>query len=305
MKNKLIYIFLTVLISSNVSAKLLDKVAGVINDKVFTLSEVKRVQSTISIRKEIAPFIFNKKQYSKSDVLKLLQNGFIIKDKLSELGFVVSDDSVEARIRETEKGLGLNRGELLVFLKAKGITFNEYFELLRSAMEFNIFNRRIIAPLVTITDQELKNSYYKENASNKALSFKYKIIDFTLPATKVTQADYKRLPSILNVYKTTGNIPEAYSEIDTNDLGELVGDDLPSDLKILLKNTDANTFSNVYIKDNILHSFYIVSKDLTESSDFLRSKNALYSKIFMKRAQSLSNNWFSRESLNYYMLNNL
>jgi peptidyl-prolyl cis-trans isomerase SurA len=305
MKIKLISTLATIIISSSASATLLDKVAGVINDKVFTLSEINRVKGTISVRKEIAPFIFKKNEYSKNEVLKLLQNKYIIKDKLSELGFVVSDDSVEGRIKETEKGLRLNREELLVFLKSKGITFNEYFELLRGAMEFNIFNRRIIAPLVTITDQELKNFYYNQNSKNKALSFKYKLLDFTLPASKVLKADFARIPSILNVYKTTGNIPEIYSDIDTNDLGEVQGDDLPKELKELLKNSDAQTFTKVYVKDNILHSFYLVQKDLTESEDFLRAKNSIYSQLFMKRAESLSQNWFSRESLNYYILSNL
>jgi peptidyl-prolyl cis-trans isomerase SurA len=305
MKIKLISTLSVLIISSSASSALLDKVAGVINDKVFTLSEINRVKSTIGVRREIAPFIFNKNQYSKTEVLKVLQNSYIIKDKLSELGFVVSDDSVEGRIKETEKGLRLNREELLVFLKSKGLTFNEYFELLRGAMEYNIFNRRIIAPLVTITDQELKNFYYKQNSKNKALSFKYKLLDFSLPKSKVLKADYKRIPSILNVYKTTGNIPEIYSDIDTNDLGELQGDDLPKELKELLKNTDAKNFTQIYVKDNKLHSFYLVEKDLTESEDFLRSKNAIYTKIFMNRADSLSQNWFSRESLNYYILSNL
>ena len=153
---------LLLVLSVQVEAKLLDKVSGVINDKVFTLSEIERVQNTVDIRREIAPFIYNQPNYNKKDILNLLQNLFIIRDKLSELGYVISDDAVESRINETEKGLGLNRKELLKFLESKGISFNEYFEILREAMEYNVFNGRVIAPLVTITDQEMKNLYYKK-----------------------------------------------------------------------------------------------------------------------------------------------
>ena len=301
----MIKFFLILFLSTQSHATLIDKVAGVINDKVFTLSEIKRVQGTIGIRKEIAPFIFQNSEYSENEILKLLQNSFIIKDKLSELGYVVSDDSVEARIRETEKGLGLNRSELLKFLSTKGISFNEYFELLREAMEFNIFNRRIISPLVTITDQELKNYFYSNSSNKNALSFKYKLLDFTLPASKVLKSDYDKIPNILNTYKTTGNIPQIYSDIDTNDLGEVLGDDLPKELKNILKNTNEKSFSKVYKRDNTIHSFYIIKKDLTESESFLKQKNQIYSKLFMQRASKLSQNWFSRESLNYYILNNL
>jgi peptidyl-prolyl cis-trans isomerase SurA len=304
MKIKAILLSLTVLTTS-AQAKLLDKVAGVINDKVFTLSEINRVSKTVTVRKEIAPFIYTKSAYSNQEVLKLLQNTYIIKDKLSELGFIVSDDSVEARIRETEKGLGLSRDELYTFLDSKGITYSEYFEILREAMEFNIFNRRIIAPLVTITDQELKNFYYKANSQNKALSFKYKLLDFTLPASKIASSDFSRMPNILNTYRTTGNIPEVYSDIESTNLGELLGDDLPSDLRKLLQNTDEESFTAAYSKDGIVHFFYVAKKDLTESADFLKSKNAIYAQLFSERASSLTKNWFSREGLSYYTVNNL
>src|SRR5690554_3181329 len=129
---------------------LLDKVAGVVNDKVYTLSEIKRIQDTLPARQEISPLIYSRQSYNDGQVLKLLQHRYIIKDKLAEMGFVVSDDSVMSRISETERRLGLTREDLLEFLKSKGITFNEYFELIREAMEYNIFQSRIVAPLVNI-----------------------------------------------------------------------------------------------------------------------------------------------------------
>ena len=52
------------------------------------------------------------------------------------------------------------------FLKSNDLTFNEYFEVIRETIEFNIFNGRVIQPLITITDQEVKNLFYKQNKSN-------------------------------------------------------------------------------------------------------------------------------------------
>ena len=300
-----ILLFLPLIFSLNAHSKLLDKVVGVVNDKVFTLSELNRVNRTISIRKEIAPFIYKKSNYSTSELLKLSQNQYIIKDKLSELGYVISDESVESRILETQKALRLNRAELNKFLESKNLSFNEYFEIIRDAMEFNIFNRRIIAPLVTITEQELKNTYYKSNKANKALTFKYNVTDFHLPSNKINKNDYKSLPLILETYQATGSIPQIYSDISTNKLGDVRDEDLPSELRKLLKNTDEKKFSKPYIKDNLVHIFFLNSKDLIQSADFLNKKNKIYQNLFMKRAENLSSNWFSRESLNYYILENL
>ncbi|MAX67924.1 MAG: hypothetical protein QF441_15200 [Bacteriovoracaceae bacterium] len=301
--NKLFFFILFIATSSH--AVILDKIAGVINDKIFTLSEIKRIKQTVPIRQEIAPFIYTKNNFTHSEILKLMQDSFIIQDKLSELGFVVSDDSVESRINETQKGLGLNRNELLKFLESKGITFNEYFELLRNAMQYSIFQRRIIGPLVTITDQELKNRYYKLNQNNKALSFIYKVYDFSIAESKVQNADYSTFPQILERYKRTGNIPQIYSDIETNDLGKLSGEDLPKELSDLLKNTEEKSFSDLYIKDGVIHSFYIESKDLSESSDFLKNRNMIYNQIFLERSKKISQSWFDRERINYYILNNL
>lgn len=302
---KIIPALLLIVFSVNSQARLLDKVAGVINDKIYTLSELQRIKSTISARQEIAPFIYNKKKFTTSDILKLQQRIFIVKDKLSELGFVVSDDSVESRIKETERRLGLKRDDLLVFLDSKGISFNEYFELIRKATEFNIFNRRIISPLVNITDQELKNEYYKLNSSNKALSFKYNIVDFYLPQKSILKRDIKRFPYILEEYQKTGNIPEIYKNIETSNLGNMSDDDLPKELSAVLKVTNEGAFSKPYIKNKLVHVFYLKSKDLTESQDFLNKKDLIFNKIYSKRSKAITTSWFNKEFLNYYILENI
>lgn len=302
---KIIFLFI-LLVPSLSYSKLLDKVVGGINENIYTLSELRRIKNTISIRKEISPFIYTKDSYQESEILTLLQRNFVIKDKLSELGFVISDDAVESRINETERSLGLNRTELLQFLSTKNITFNEYFELIRQAMQYSVFQRRIIAPLITITDQELKNYYYKNNSNNKVLRFKYKVVDFSLPSSSIiTSEDEYNLPNVLQKYQKTGVIPEMYKDIDTMDLGNISDEDIPKELSNLLKQTDEKSFSKPYKKDGTTHSFYVVEKDLVESTEFIKQKNMIYNQIFMERSESVSNNWFNREILNYYIVNNL
>jgi len=291
--------------ATTATAKLLDKVAGVINDKIYTLSELERVKKTISARKEISPFIYVSKKFTTKDILKKEIEIFIVKDKLSAMGFVISDDSVESRIKETEKRLGLRRADLLDFLATKNIDFNEYFELIRQAMEFNIFNRRVISPLVNITEQEVKNHYYKMNKSNKALSFNYHPVDFTFQESKVLKSDRKRLGSILEAYQRTGNLPQIYRDMETNDLGNVSDEDLPKELSIILKATDEGAFSKLFVKSGVIHIFYLKKKDLTESQDFLKRKAFIKNKIYMTRSKSITKTWFNREALNYYILENI
>ena len=304
MKRIALFIILVIPLSSQ--AKLLDKIAGVINDKIYSLSEIKRIKNTIPARNEIAPFIYpQRKLYTLRDILKIQQNKFIIKDKLSAQGFVVSDDSVESRIKSTEKKLGLSRANLIQFLDNKGISFDEYFELIREATEFNIFNRRIISSLVNITEQELKNLYYQRNSNNKALSFQYDIVDFSISSKKVQKSDYKRLPAILSEYRESGNLPSIYRSFETNNLGELSDEDLPKELSNILKKTNEKSFSKVYVKDQNIHLFYLKKKELTASQDYIAKKDQLYGELYSKRSTNITKTWFSRESLNYYILENI
>lgn len=298
-------LLLCFLLIPTTQAKLLDKVAGVINDKIITLSEIERVQDSINARVEISPIIYKSKNLQHDQLLEIINRIFIIKDKLAALGFVVSDDSVESSITETERRLGLQRAQLLKFLGQKGISFEEYFELIRVTKEYNIFMQRIIAPLVSITEQDLKNYYYKTNSNSKTLSFKYNIVDFYFNKSEIPNSEISRLPSILTEYQKTGNIPEAFKNIQTNNLGKVSDEDLPSELSALLKTTDEKAFSKPYDKNNVIHVFYLKSKDLTESKDYLSKKDYIYNELFLSKSEAIVDSWFDKEKSNYYILNNL
>jgi peptidyl-prolyl cis-trans isomerase SurA len=308
MKNIIIpfFILAALLNIPDLQAKLLDKIAGVINDRVYSLSELTRIKNTITARKTIAPFIYSKKStYTLNDILKVQQRKFIIKDKLSAQGFVVSDDSVEARIKDTESRQGITRKLLIGFLKDQGITYLEYFELIREATEFNIFNSRIIAPLVNITEQELKNLYYNRNSSNKAVSFQYNLVDYTLDKSKIQKRDYKNFISILDTYKQTGKIPSIYRTIQSTEMGDLSDDDLPKELSRVLRQTNEKGFSKAYEKSGTVHFFFLNKKELIASQDYLSQKRSLQAELYSKRSVNIINNWFSRESFSYYILENI
>lgn len=302
-------ILLTLLVSlfchNFAMSKLLDKVAGGVNEKIFTLSEIERIIETLDARKEISPMIYNQPKYNPKSILDLLQKKYVIKESLNQMGFVINDDSVESRIKETQSRLGLNRDDLLSFLESKNLSFNEYFELIREAMEFNIFNTRIILPLVNITDQELKNHYYKLHNNKKTLAFRYDLVDFSIPKSSLIKEEIDRLPNILQNYRSTGNLPQVYKNLSTNKLGELKDEDLPSNLSKLLSETSDKSFTSPIILDGIVHVFYLEKKELSESQDYLRQRDQIYNDIFIQRSKKISEGWFRRKFDDYYILNNL
>lgn len=288
---------------SNSSEQLLDKIVAVVNTRVISLSEIKRVQETLDARREISAAVYTEKKYDQKELLNILIRSFIIRDKITAQGYVINDDAVESRIKMTEDRLGLKRADLLNFLKGKGLTYEEYFEVIRETMEFNIFAQRIIAPLISVTEQEIKNEYYRRNSTNNALSFKYNLVDFYISESKLIDKNEDRFLAILKDYQLTGKLPEEYKDLESNNLDALNEDGLSPELNKILKQASEGSFSKGISLNNHLHVFYVQKKDLVESLDFLKNKELIQNDIFTSKGKSVTSNWFDREYSNYYIKN--
>jgi peptidyl-prolyl cis-trans isomerase SurA len=287
--------------SAYAQEKLLDKIVAVINNRVISLSEVLRAEQTIDARKEVSPMIYTEAKYDRKKLLDIMIRSVIVRDKINAQGYVINDEAVESRIKMTEEKLGLRRSDLLNFLKMKGLTFEEYFQIIRETMEYNIFSSRIIAPLVSVTEQEVKNEYYRLNSTNSALAFKYNLVDFFISEDKLIDKDKNKFLSVLRDYQLTGKLTQEYSSLETNNLEELTEDALPLELSTTLKNTAEGAFSKPVLLNGYLHSFYVQKKDLVESKDFGKIKDKIQNDIFTNKSVGVTNNWFDREYSNYYI----
>ena len=284
--------------------KLLDKLVAVINTRIVSLSEIKRMEDTLPARQEVSPMVYNEAKYTHKELLNIIIRSFIIREKINGQGYVINDDAVESRIKMTEERLGLKRADLLNFLKSKNLTYEEYFEIIRETMEYNVFASKIIAPLISVTEQEIKNEYYKRNTSNNALSFKYNLVDFYIKESTLVEKNELKFLAVLKDYQLTGKLPEEYRELETNNLENLNEDALSKDLGSILKTTSEGTFSKASTINGYMHVFYVQKKDLVESQNFVKFKEQIQNDIFMSKGKSVTNNWFDREYSNYY-INNL
>jgi peptidyl-prolyl cis-trans isomerase SurA len=283
--------------------KLLDKIVAVVNTRIVSMSEITRMEDTLPARKEISPVVYSENKYKSKDLLDIIIRSFIIRDKINAQGYVINDDAVESRIKMTEERLGLRRADLLSFLKTKNLTYEEYFEIIRETMEYNVFASRIIAPLISVTEQEIKNEYYRRNSANNALSFKYNLVDFYVNESELVDKNEERYVNVLKDYQLTGKLPEEYRNLETNNLENLNEDSISKDLKKILKTTSEGSFSKASFIGGYLHVFYVQKKDLVESQDFLKFKEQIQNDIFMSKGKSVTTNWFDREFSNYYIKN--
>ena len=285
--------------------KLLDKIVAVINTRVVSLSELDRMEETLHARRELSPLVFTEAKYDKKQLLQTVIQSYIVRDKIGAQGYVITDDQVEGRIKMTEERVGFKRSDLLTYLKSKGVTFEEYFEIIRETMEYNVFASRIIGPLISVTEQEVKNEFYKRNTSNKALSFKYNLIDFSIPQSELVDASDDALINILKDYQLTGRLPEAYKNMETNKIDQISEEGLNAEMSSSLKSANEGSFAKPIRLNGVVHVFYVEKKDLVESQQYLQFKDRLEQEIMMEKGKSVSKNWFDREYNNYYIKNYL
>ncbi|MBF0363556.1 MAG: SurA N-terminal domain-containing protein [Oligoflexia bacterium] len=299
----LLVIPLLLLPSLNLHAKLLDKILAVIDDKIITLSDIERAKENFSLRKQVAPQIYSYDDLSNEKIVNTLIQNLIIRSALIDSGIVVTDQHVESEIKSLEKRLNFNRDALIKLLNSNNASFTEYFELTKTAIEYDAFRATILTPLISIPEQQIKNAFYNRNSSNNTLAFKYNLIDYYIDKSKLGSTEQiNNLSSVVKKLQESGTVPEEYKDITQTDLGNVTEDGLTKEMSEVLKKTDEGTVSNTpLLINNQYHVFFVKAKNLVESELYLKSKERIERELFEQEAQKILNSLFEREKAKHFV----
>ncbi len=284
-----------------VNAKLLDKIVAVVDDQTISQLDMTRIKDTLKARNEISPQIFNKLNFSDQEIIRILINKKLIREKLSSLGYVIADDQVEAQIKSTEERLGLNREALLNFLKSNGLEFEEYFEVTRESIEYNIFLSRIISPMISVTEQEIKNEFYKLNASNSTLGHRFDLVDFSINKGLLKSDEMALLPDALKGLQKGESLSGNFSKFEATNINSVNEDGLAKEIKSQLDKINVGDFSAPVIIGKKLHIFFVKRKELVDSEQFVKQKESLRQKIYSETEKQVTDMWFQREESKHFI----
>jgi peptidyl-prolyl cis-trans isomerase SurA len=297
-----VLVFLSVfLFATSVEAKLLDKIAAIVDDNIITLSQINRVAKNLAIKKNVAPMIYDKATFNNDELLNISINKYLIRAKLTELGYTITDDQVEAQIKSNEKRLNVDRKSLMNFLKEQGSTFDEYFETLREAIEQSYFINRVVSINISVSEQDVKNTYFKNNIKDSRLNFKYTLIDYVISKEIHPKLGKDQMEDVVKQYRINSILPEAFSELTSSNLDEITEEGIAPELKNLLKHTDEGAISSVILLNGQHHVFYVVKKDLVESEAFSKQKDSIRESLFEAAVKAEAQLWFERERNKHYI----
>jgi len=291
----------TILCSLNAQAKLLDKISAIVDDNIITMSQVNRVVSNLAIKKNVAPMIYDKASYTAAEILQISINKYLIRAKLAEIGYTITDDQVEAQIKQNQDRLGVDRRSLMGFLKQQGTSFDEYFEALREAIEYSYFVNRVISPMISVSEQDVKNTYYKNNIKDSRMNFKYTLIDYGISLDDIGKPVKGQMEEVVKQYRINGVLPEAYSTLTVNNLDDITEEGITSEFRNLLKSTDEGALTTPIVINNKYHVFYLAKKDLVETEAFSSQKDKIKDQLFEKSVKAEIAVWFERERNKHYI----
>jgi peptidyl-prolyl cis-trans isomerase SurA len=291
----------TILCSLNAQAKLLDKISAIVDDNIITMSQVNRVVSNLAIKKNVAPMIYDKSSYTAAEILQITINKYLVRSKLAEIGYTITDDQVEAQIKQNQDRLGVDRKSLMGFLKQQGTSFDEYFEALREAIEYSYFVNRVISPMISISEQDVKNTYYKNNIKDSRMNFKYTLIDYGISLDDIGKPVKGQMEEVVKQYRINGVLPEAYSTLTVNNLDDITEEGITAEFKNLLKTTDEGSLTSPIVINNKYHVFYLAKKDLVETEAFASQKDKIKDQLFEKSVKAEIAVWFERERNKHYI----
>ncbi len=296
------FFFLVGLLTSfNSEAILLDKIAAIVDDNVITLSQVNRVSNNLAIKKSVAPMIYDQNTFTGPELLSININKYLVRAKLSDIGYTITDDQVEAQIKTNQERLGVDRKSLMGFLKQQGTSFDEYFETLREAIEYSYFVNRVISPMISISEQDVKNAYYKNNQNGSRMNFKYALIDYAVSRDAVAKPAKGQMEEVVKQYRINSNLPDAYSTMTVSNLDDITEEGIAVELKNLLKETDEGSVTTPILINNQYHVFYLAKKDLVETEAFSSQKEKIKDQLFEKQVKSETAIWFERERNKHYI----
>lgn len=292
------YILFLILISS-AQAKLLDKVVAVFNDEIITLSDVSRVKKNLKARQGISRVIYPEKNYTLEELVDKELEIRTVREYFSTIGYTVNDDQVESMVSTIERQNGLQRKDLINYLSSEGITYQEYFELLRATKEHNDLVGSVIQPLVSITDQQVKNIFFRDFLKNKSVSIKYFLIAYSIDASLVKNP--QEFLDSLKKYQSNGILDKKYSSTSEINIGDVKEDDLSKTVSNVLKNTDEGSLSEPIRQGQNYIVYFVKTKDLVESNLFLQAKPQIQAFLFQKESKKVFNVWIEREKEKHFI----
>jgi|GEM_PF-684608 len=206
-------------------ASTIDGVLVTVGEDIILLSDVQRAikassdgQTTVSSTGELRGGALTPRDAD--SILEQLVNQKVLGQRVKEMGIDVGEDELDSEITGFLKQQNISRESFEKALAEEGVTVEAHRDEFRNQLETQRFIGRVIRPLVTVTDDEVKNYYMQQAgaAANPTQKVRLRSLVINLPPDlqeTQRQAKQERVANIRKEVDSGGNFAsmvKLYSE---------------------------------------------------------------------------------------------
>lgn len=309
--NKLIFCFL--LCAQIVSAKEhVDGVVATVNAEPVLISDVSKLLQRAKKPDLIDESIMTtgnleKLKTDSKEQLSYLINEKIIDSEIKRLNLSVTDERINAEIRDNAKRAGLSVDQMSVALRNQGLSMEDYRAILKQKIErHSLFETEIISKL-RITDEEAYSTYTQRNPHAKGRAFEYTISQiFFNPSKGSPEKALERAEGVLkriHAGESFEKVAEATSE-DTSfsnggSLGTFKSGEFSPEFEQAVKGLEAGQTSKIVQSRRGFHVLKLTSKKTILDPGFEKEKERIKAALFEVNFKRQLKTWLESKREDY------
>ncbi|GDX79419.1 chaperone SurA [Deltaproteobacteria bacterium] len=161
-------LFATVLVSGSAFAgdlgRVSDRVAAVVNDEVITLSEVYELGGDY-VEEAVTGGGESMRHSAEHAVLERLIERKLVEQQITNLHLDVTEVELDKAIDEVSRRNGMDRDQVRAAVEQQGMDWDTFRAEQKEQLRELKFQRSVLQPRVTITDDELRDAYMRAGGS--------------------------------------------------------------------------------------------------------------------------------------------
>lgn len=215
------------------AADLVDRIAAVVDDQPLALSEVYDLGGTFVNERcpggsPTDPAHVKCVREAELEILDALIKRELIRAELAELDIAVGGTDVDQAIdRIVAQYQMQDRQALRAEVEAQGMRWDTYRDQIAEQLATQRFQARILAPRVSITDDELLAVYQKSTGSTEALEVKLQALGISIPMTatpeQIAAMEQQAATVVADLNADRLAWPDAIRDFDAAHLADVFG----------------------------------------------------------------------------------
>jgi peptidyl-prolyl cis-trans isomerase SurA len=270
------------------SAEIRNRVVAIVNDELITLHELNiRIKQMTGFEPSDLKAM-DEKRYSQTrrEIVDLMIDEKIAREKIKELGISVTDKEVDAAIERIKKDNDLTHEDLIARLKEDGLTYEKYRANMKRDLErVELVNFEVKSKI--ILRQEKIKEYYDNHTEKFTTIEKVRLAAIVLmredPSDKEEARSLERkaqeIFAKLKAGGDFGQLARKFSQgpgaSEGGDMGYFKGSELNPKLRLIVKDMSAGDISEALIMPNGIQIIKVLEKHGGGTRPFEAVKDAI------------------------------